>query len=60
MSDQDKLKTCSICGGKYRGWGHNAWPVKDGRCCEACNWTCVIPERLRRTAKQTEQPKEAK
>ena len=53
-------KTCSICGAKYEGWGHNAWPVKDGRCCEACNWTYVIPERLRRTVEQTEQPKEAK
>jgi hypothetical protein len=54
---------CSICGeliGKEAsGWteGHNAWPVKDGRCCGTCNGTEVLPARLeamgysRKTAK---------
>lgn len=27
---------------------HNAQPCKEGRCCDSCNQTKVIPERLRR------------
>ena len=38
--------TCSICGGQYEGWGNNAKPVNNGRCCDACNWEHVIPARL--------------
>ena len=26
--------------------GHNAEPVNDGRCCDVCNDTVVIPARL--------------
>jgi hypothetical protein len=43
---------CSICkkliGKEASGWdsGHNAWPVKDGRCCETCNNQMVIPTRI--------------
>jgi len=40
-------KTCSICGEKYYGWGNNAWPVNEGRCCNECNSDSVIPARLR-------------
>ena len=30
------------------GWddGHNAEPLKKGRCCDDCNWRVVIPARL--------------
>ena len=28
--------------------GHNAQPIKDGRCCSNCNNTVVIPERFKR------------
>jgi hypothetical protein len=28
---------CSICGRNYDGWGNNAWPINDGRCCDGCN-----------------------
>jgi len=28
--------------------GNNAAPLKKGRCCDTCNMTKVIPERLRR------------
>lgn len=35
--------------------GHNALPVKDGRCCWACNFTVVIPARIRRVMTQTEE-----
>ncbi len=27
-------------------FGHNADPVTDGRCCDSCNTTVVIPARL--------------
>ena len=27
-------------------WGHNAQPLMEGRCCETCNYTRVIPTRL--------------
>jgi len=26
--------------------GNNAEPVKEGRCCDNCNWNVVIPRRL--------------
>lgn len=29
--------------------GHNAWPLKMyGRCCDSCNETKVLPERMKR------------
>lgn len=37
---------CCICGRKFTGWGNNAQPVKDGKCCDTCNFTKVIPARI--------------
>lgn len=38
---------CCICGKTYTGWGNNPWPVKEnGRCCDWCNETEVIPARI--------------
>lgn len=37
---------CSICGKKYEGYGNNAQPVNDGRCCDQCNTLIVIPRRI--------------
>ena len=45
---------CTICGleiktdsdGIWSG-GHNAEPINEGRCCEKCNDTVVLPMRLR-------------
>ena len=44
---------CSICETKIEackitGWteGHNAEPVKEGRCCDECNAQVVIPTRI--------------
>ena len=42
---------CVICNNKidtnkYWDKGHNAEPIKNGRCCSACNTTVVIPTRL--------------
>ena len=37
---------CVICR-KYAGkYGHNALPIKKGRCCEKCNSTKVVPARM--------------
>jgi hypothetical protein len=38
--------TCSICGASYIGFGHNAAPITNGRCCDICNDTVVIPTRI--------------
>ena len=37
---------CSICGEEYRGWGNNARPINEGRCCDECNIR-VVNERLK-------------
>ena len=38
---------CCICGKKFNGYGNNPDPVKkEGRCCDDCNSTKVIPARL--------------
>jgi hypothetical protein len=34
---RDEKKVCSICNRKYRGFGNNAQPINNGRCCDACN-----------------------
>lgn len=39
-------KICSICQRPYTGFGNNAWPVNEGRCCDACNSEVVIPARI--------------
>ena len=39
---------CSICKNKiYTEFGHNAAPINKGRCCEMCNFTKVIPARIK-------------
>ncbi len=44
---------CSLCEAEIEvqpnGWaeGHNAWPIKEDRCCSACNITKVLPERTK-------------
>ena len=40
-----KTLTCSICDSEYTGWGNNAWPINEGRCCDGCNGLVLI-ERL--------------
>lgn len=37
---------CILCGKEYEGFGNNAMPVADGRCCDTCNLEKVIPTRL--------------
>jgi hypothetical protein len=46
MSD----KRCVICEMEMRedDWGHNAWPIVDGQCCNTCQQEHVLPARLQR------------
>lgn len=41
-----KYKKCSICSEEFVGYGNNAYPVNEGRCCDQCNDSSVIPARL--------------
>lgn len=43
---------CCICGEKIEGYGHNAEPVKSGRCCDVCNIKVVIPARIKQIRKR--------
>ena len=39
---------CSICGEEIQDWvGNNPQPVSNGRCCNNCNMTIVIPARIK-------------
>ena len=42
----NNAQICSICGIEYDGYGNNAEPINDGRCCDECNLSKVIPARL--------------
>ena len=37
---------CVICKDPVEGYGHNALPVADGRCCNVCNEIEVMPMRF--------------
>ena len=47
MQDKD-VHICSICQLEYTGYGNNAQPINDGRCCDRCNSMVVVPARLNR------------
>ena len=38
---------CKICNKTIFGHGHNAQPVTNGRCCDVCQDTKVIPARMK-------------
>ena len=38
---------CVICEEPIEGYGHNARPYAEGRCCDVCNVSWVIPMRIR-------------
>jgi len=42
---------CSICNNKITDFGNNAEPVNNKRCCDTCNFTHVIPARLKELEK---------
>ena len=48
--NKEKFKCC-ICGEVFNGYGNNPYPVSadpNDRCCDNCNDTKVLPERLLR------------
>ena len=49
----EEKHTCSICGEKYTGFGNNAYPINNGRCCDQCNDTVVIPERIKKMSEKS-------
>ena len=43
-----KIERCCICGKKIQGVGNDPYPVREEvRCCQYCNYTLVLPERIR-------------
>lgn len=42
------MKHCVICEVEMKDsdWGHNAWPVADGQCCDQCQRDQVLPARI--------------
>lgn len=46
----NNLHECSLCGNLFHGLGNSPQPLKENcndRCCDDCNKTKVIPERIR-------------
>lgn len=43
-----KAYRCVFCERIYEGYGNNPLPLKKGECCDSCNATIVIPERIKR------------
>ena len=45
------MERCILCGEEYEGYGNNAEPLAEGRCCDKCNEKVVmkrIEELIRR------------
>lgn len=53
---EEKKLVCCICGNEINDpYGNNPAPVKeDGRCCNICNDTIVIPARIEELMKKKE------
>ena len=47
LNMKEKTKICCLCGKEYKGYGNNALPLHDGKCCNECNSLKVIPARLK-------------
>jgi hypothetical protein len=41
----NRIFECKLCGESYAGIGHML--SKGGQCCDGCNWTKVLPARLK-------------
>lgn len=53
------MPICSICGKEYQGYGNNAQPVNNGRCCDKCNGTIVVPRRIQDAKSRREKERDA-
>lgn len=40
-------KICCLCREEYDEFGNNAMPLMEGRCCDECNNTKVLPFRVK-------------
>ena len=47
LDEAKDAQNCVICGKPIVGYGNNAAPVADGKCCDQCNRDVVIPARLK-------------
>lgn len=58
--DENKEQECVICHQPFEGYGNNAEPVAEGRCCDECNAKVVIPARIEEMnkAKKLDEAKE--
>ena len=44
---KNEKQICCLCESKFFGYGNNAEPLfENGRCCDNCNFTKVIPFRI--------------
>ena len=46
INRNNEIKRCCICSSEYVGYGNNAKPIKEGRCCNECNSFKVVPARI--------------
>ncbi len=46
---EEEEEICVLCRKLIEGHGNNAQPLHEGRCCDECNVTKVIPERFNKT-----------
>ena len=46
INEGNDSNKCIICGEQIVGYGNNAEPVAEGRCCDDCNISKVIPARI--------------
>jgi hypothetical protein len=47
-TQEKRSPACRFCGDKLKhgrglAWGHDAWPVSGGRCCDICHDKIVLP-----------------
>ena len=41
-----QCRHCAMCRVQFKGYGHNAQPILDGKVCDECNFT-VVKQRMR-------------
>ena len=49
---RDEKKICCLCNKEYEGYGNDAQPLKEGKCCDECNEKLVIPAKIKELKKR--------
>ncbi len=49
-------EVCCVCGQQINGYGNNAEPLMQGRCCDNCNITQVVRLRMQELPRAKEKP----